>query len=180
MMELTLFLQICMGFFGIIGFLHGVYREFVATLGIVLGLWLITEFDWVLNVVLNVHDPGLNFAFSALLLIIFVFFAYQQAPTTFVPSRYRKGRGIRLPEYKGWQMRLMGAVLGAFNGYLVVGSLWYFMDQFEYPLSSLFMMPVSGSNSAEFVNNLPLVWLQQNNLLLAIIIAIVVLVIVFR
>ena len=58
-------------------------------------------------------------------------------------------------------MRLASAVLGAFNGYLVIGSIWYFMDQYEYPLDPLIMMPALGTGSANFIDKLPLVWENQ-------------------
>jgi hypothetical protein len=74
----------------------------------------------------------------------------------------------------------LGAVVGGFNGYLLVGSLWYLMDQYEYPLSNLFMQPAIGSRSAEFVGNLPLVWLQDNNLLLWIVMGLFLLIAIFR
>lgn len=181
MMELTLFLQLAMAFFGLIGYLQGIYREFVATVGLILGLFVITELDWVISFFLGRGDVTLRFIVDSLLLTLFAFFAYQQAPTTFVPSRYRRGRGgVSLPSYSAWQMRLVSALVGAFNGYLIFGSLWYFLDQFEYPLDSWVQMPELGTASADFVNYLPLVWLQQNNLLLIIVIAVFVLVIVFR
>ena len=181
MMELTLFLEICMAFFATIGFLQGVYREFVATVGIVLGLFVLTQFDWLIDIFLKNIGTSWRFGFSAVMLIAVTYFAYEQAPTTFVPSRYRRARGgPNLPNFQSWQMRLVSAGLGAFNGYLVVGSLWYFMDQYEYPLNSLFTVPALGSSSAEFVNKLPLVWLQQGNLIFWIIVAVFMLIIVFR
>ena len=181
MIELTLFLQIGMAFFATIGYLHGAYREFVATTGIILGLFLLTEFSWTINAVVGRGDASFRFIVDVILLTAFTFFAYQQAPTVFVPSRYRGSRGrANLPKYDNWQQRFMGAGLGAFNGYLIVGSLWYFMDQLEYPMSSLVSMPLLGSPSAEFVNKLPLVWLQQNDLLLFLVMGLFLLIIVFR
>jgi uncharacterized membrane protein required for colicin V production len=182
MMELSFFLRICIVFFGVMGYLRGFYREFVSLAGIVLGLFILVEFGWLVDFFLGYGNPTLRFLFNALILIILTFFAYQQAPTTFVPSRYRRGRSgtVKLPENEGWQTRSLGALIGGFNGYLVVGSLWYFMDQLQYPLYPLFMMPNLGTESAEFVANLPLVWLQQFNLLTIIVVVLLLVIFIAR
>lgn len=181
MMELILFLQICMGFFAVIGFLHGIYREIVATIGIILGLFILTQFDWIISLFFGRGDAAIRFLIDSFLIALFTFFAYQQAPNTFVPSRYRGSRGkAKLPEFDGWQMKLVSATLGAFNGYLVFGSIWYLMDQYEYPMPAWVAMPALDSSSADFVTRLPLVWLQQGNLMLFIVMAFFVMIYVFR
>lgn len=181
MMELSFFLRLCIGFFAVIGYLRGFYKEFVGLAGIMLSLFILTEFSWIFDFVAGRSNPTLRFLFDALLLIALTFFSYQQAPTTFVPSRYRGRRGeVRLPGQEGWQTRSLGALLGGFNGYLVVGSLWYFMDQLEYPLEPLFMMPALGTESADFVSRLPLVWLQQFNLLTWLVAGLFLIIIIAR
>jgi uncharacterized membrane protein required for colicin V production len=180
MMELTFFLQMCVVFFAILGFLRGVYKEFVAFIGIFISLFFLTEFDWLLDWVVGGMSAEVRFSVDAALIILMTFFSYQQAPFVFVPASYRKGNKIVLPLEKGWQRGLMGALVGGLNGYLVVGSLWYFMDQYEYPLSQLFMQPLVGSSSAAFVSNLPLAWLQQGNLLLWIVAGLFLLITIFR
>ncbi|HLA42208.1 MAG TPA: CvpA family protein [Aggregatilineales bacterium] len=180
MMELSFFLRLCVMFFAVMGYLRGIYKEFVGLAGIVLSLFLITQFDWVLDLFLGSSSASVRFAAIAILLIVLTFFSYQQAPTVFAPSRYRTGRGIRLPSDRNWQTNVLGALFGGINGYLVVGSLWYFMDQFEYPMDSLFLQPAVGSTSASFVTNLPLVWLQQANLLMWLVMGLFLLIIIFR
>lgn len=181
MMELSFFMQMCIGFFGVIGYLRGIYREFVSLAGIMLGLFILTEFAWLLDLVVGRSDTTIRFISNAFILILLAYFSYEQAPTMFAPSRYRNRRGeANLPTVEGWQIRIVGALIGAFNGYLVVGSLWYFMDQLAYPLDPLFRMPVLGSSSADFVNSLPLVWLQQGNLLVWLVAGLFLLIIVAR
>ena len=181
MMELRLFLQICMLFFGVMGYLRGVYREFISTVGILVSLFFLTQFDWIIGVLVPRMDAGIRFGINAIYIIAFAFFSYQQAATVFVPSRYRGSRGkISLPEFDNWQMKLVGAALGAFNGYLIVGSLWYFMDLLEYPFSGLFLIPRLESASANFVTWLPLVWLQQGNLIVWLVMGLFLLVVIFR
>ncbi len=182
MMELSYFLRLCIAFFAIVGYLRGFYKEFVALAGLTLALFILTEFSWFLDFIFGRTNATLRYLVDVVLLVVLTFFSYQQAPTTFVPSRYRRGRRgeIKLPGEEGWQTRFLGALTGGFNGYLVVGSLWYFMDQLEYPLSPLFMMPALGSESAEFVSRLPLVWLQQFNLLTWLVAGIFLIIIIAR
>lgn len=180
MMELSFFLRMCIFFFAVIGFLRGVYREFVGLAGILLGIFLLFEYGWVLDLFIGGTSPGTRFAIEAGLFVALVFFAYEQAPTSFAPRAYRTSAGrVRIPDDKNWQTRTLGAVFGGLNGYLVVGSLWYIMDQFEYPLDSLFVQPAVGSASADFVSNLPLVFLH-GNLLIALIMGLFLLIIIFR
>ncbi|NDJ85742.1 MAG: hypothetical protein GYB66_07640, partial [Chloroflexi bacterium] len=63
------------------------------------------------------------------------------------------------------------SLMGGFNAYLVFGSLWYFMDQLGYPLSPQITAPSPNSSSADMVSNLPLVWMQEGNLLTIFVIA---------
>jgi len=180
MMELVFFLRLCILFFAVIGFLRGIYREFVGLAGILLGIFLITEYGWILDLVIGSAGAGTRFTVEAAFFIGVVYFAYEQAPTTFAPSSYRTSSGkVRLPDDSSWQTRILGAVFGGINGYLVVGSLWYMMDQLEYPLDALFVQPLIGSASADFVGNLPLVFLH-GNLLTAVVMGLFLLIIIFR
>ena len=51
---------------------------------------------------------------------------------------------------------MLGGLVGALNGYLVSGSVWYFMHINDYPLAPFIEAPVEGSLSLSTVNNLPL------------------------
>jgi uncharacterized membrane protein required for colicin V production len=181
MMELSFFLRLCILFFGVMGYLRGFYKEFVGTAGIVLTLFVLVEFGWLVDFVTGNWSAVLRFYIDAIFLIAMTFFSYQQAPVVFVPRGYRTQRGtIRIPGADNWQERILGAVFGAINGYLVVGSLWYMMDQLEYPLDSLFIQPVVGSPSANFVDKLPLALLQQGDVLVVIVAILFIIIMVFR
>jgi hypothetical protein len=181
MMELSFFLQMCVIFFAVMGYLRGLYKEFVGLAGLILTLWMITQFGWIVDFLIGGAGAGQRFIVDAILFLIMVFFAYQQAPTAFAPRNYRtRGGTARIPGAEGWQMRFLGAVFGGVNGYVVVGTLWYMMDQLEYPLTSLFSQPALDSGSADFVSNLPLVWLQSGNLLTWLVAGLFLIIIVFR
>lgn len=164
MMQLSSVLWMFTLMFAAIGFLRGWTREVVATAGIILALFTQQQFSSLLFDPLTAGaTPETHFYLYAGILIVITFFAYQ-TPT----HAYRLSEG-RLwgSRREGLQERLLGTVLGAFNGYLVFGSLWYYLDAYNYPFYPYFIAPAPNSPSAQLVasNLLPLSWLVQGNLL---------------
>lgn len=51
----------------------------------------------------------------------------------------------------------MGGLLGALNGYLIWGAVWYFLDINDYPFSPLIIAPDPNSISAASLGSIPLV-----------------------
>lgn len=141
-------------FFGLIGFLRGWNKELIATAGIILGLFALFQFD---NIIRGVVLAGVNrdtvFLVQAIIFLVVVFFSYQQ--------RALGGRGGANPPGSGGrdnlQESVLGAVVGFLNGYLIWGSLWYFMDINEYPLAPSIVAPSPGSPSDQARELLPLV-----------------------
>ncbi len=66
-------------------------------------------------------------------------------------------QGSRSRQRSGTQAGIIGALVGAVNGYLVGTTLWYFLDVNEYPFSTFITPPTPGSASAEMVASLPIV-----------------------
>ena len=157
MMQLSAVLVMMSIFFAIIGFLRGWNREIVATAGIVLGLFALFQFDTILRGTLlaNVSRDQVFFVQTGIFAAI-VFFAYQTRSITGADirreEREREGRD-------NLQESVLGALLGALNGYLIWGSIWYFMDINEYPLAPFILAPSPGSASATTESILPLVLL---------------------
>lgn len=150
--------------FGLVGFLRGWSKEIVATAGIILALFATQQFNGIiLEPITTGATPEARFYLYAGILIIITFFAYQ---TPSYASRRSEGRlwgGRR----EGLQERLLGTLIGAFNGYLVFGTIWYYLDVMGYPFNPFFTAPAPGSPSANLIasNILPLTWLVQGNLL---------------
>jgi len=63
-----------------------------------------------------------------LILTILVFFGYQ---TPNIPRFAAKMTREKFQDI------LLGAFLGAFNGYLIFGSIWYFIDELRYPFPAI-------------------------------------------
>jgi len=151
MIELAAALWILAIFFGIIGFLRGFTRELVSLAGIILALFALYQFDPLLRGTLLASVPRDQvFLVQALIFVGIVFFAYQTRAL---------GRFQRSSERDNSTERLLGALLGFANGYLIWGSLWYFMDVNQYPLAPYIIAPGPNSISAQQIGILPLVLL---------------------
>jgi len=136
-------------FFGIVGLIRGWSKEIIATAGIVLGMFALFQFDTLLRGTILLRFPiDQVFFIQAGIFLVIVFFAYQNR--TFV--------GDRDPE-EGVQNALLGGLVGCVNGYLIGGSLWYFMDISQYPFDPYILAPAANSPSAQQIDLMPMVLL---------------------
>jgi len=121
--------------FGFIGAMRGWAKEILVIASLILALALITVLE---NLVPFLGDLLLRsgektqFWVHALLVGVLVFFGYQ---TPNLPTFAGKSRNDRI------QDSLLGFFLGAINGYLVVGTLWFFLDKAHYPFPTFQINP---------------------------------------
>jgi len=153
MIQLSSFLWISVIMFAFVGYTRGWTKEVIATAGIVLALFAIKQFETLLIDPLTDGKQVSKFYLLTTLLLILAFFAYQTPPE-------RLSRGTRtFSPRTGMQEGILGALVGALNGYLLIGSLWWYMDNLEYPLNPYIMPVAPDSPSARVVDALPLSWL---------------------
>lgn len=164
MIQLASVLYLAIFTFSIIGYLRGFDKELVALSGIVLAIFTLVQFNTFFASVASGSGNPLRtlFYFQAFVILTVTFFAYQTPPGRFVVSTGKRGRD-RI------QTRLLGVLAGGFNGYMVFGTLWYYLAEKGYPLDSI-APPSPGSASASLVSSLPLEWLLQGNLLTLLVI----------
>lgn len=149
MIELSAALWILALLFGVVGLLRGWTRELVSLAGIILGLFTLYQFDPLLRGTLLASVPRDQvFLVQAVLFIGITFFAYQTRAL---------GRFQRSNERDSTTERILGGILGFINGYLIWGTLWYFMDINQYPLAPFIIAPAPNSISAQQISLLPLV-----------------------
>ena len=156
MIQLSTMMVVLALFFAVSGYLRGSTKELIATAGIILGLFALFQFDTLIRgtILRNVSRDQV-FIVQALIFIAIVFFAYQTRALF-----GEEGGGGRRGAREGrdsLQDGVIGALLGFLNGYLIWGSLWYFMDINEYPLAPYIIAPAIGSPSDQARNLLPLV-----------------------
>lgn len=163
--------------FAIVGFLRGWTKEVVATAGIILALFASQQLSTILiEPLIQGAKPEQAFYLYSLLLLVITFFAYQTPGTAARLSEGRMWGGRR----EGLQERLLGMIVGGINGYLIFGSIWFYLFKFDYPvaLAPYIIAPPPGSASAAFVNALPLNFLAQSNLLTILVIVLFLFVII--
>lgn len=155
---LTVLFYIFVLLFAIIGAMRGWAKEILVTFSVILSLFLITVLETYVGIVKNtiVKAGGTPlFWMEATILILLVFFGYQT-------PNIRGIAGARFARER-LQDVLLGFLLGAFNGYLVVGSLWWFMDNAGYPYPNIVMPPVAGTPMGDaalrMLNYMPPEWL---------------------
>lgn len=175
MVQLYSMLWIMAAFFAVIGAIRGWSKEIVSTAGIILAMFALFQFDPLLRGVFLASVPRDQAFFVQIgLFAAIIYFAYQSRT---IVNR----RGPDNPNRA--QNAVLGGVLGALNGYLIWGAVWYFLDINEYPLSPLVIAPAPGSVSEATLNTIPLVLLgggaASNGELLTIIVIVLFLVVLF-
>ena len=134
-------------FVALTGALRGWRRELVGTTGILLGFFAIFQFDSLLrgSLFLLLTDE------QTFLLQMAVFLGI-------VILGYRSRFGIRENAQSG-RIRdtLIGGLAGFFNGYVIAGSTWYFLDFNRYPFSQLLSAPADTSVSFLGAGAMPIV-----------------------
>ncbi|MCB9452662.1 MAG: CvpA family protein [Anaerolineaceae bacterium] len=151
MIEMYAMLYFSAGFFAIIGILRGWNKEVISMAGILLALFALFQFDNILRGIILATVPSDQvFLVQVGLFGMVVYFAYQSR--SIVTTR---GRRANSPFANG----LLGLVMGAINGYLIWGSIWYFLDINDYPFNPIIIAPSPTSVSAQSIGSIPLVLL---------------------
>jgi uncharacterized membrane protein required for colicin V production len=122
--------------FGLIGVFRGWAKELLVAFSVILALAFNRLLERYVPVINTLPMDGLAiFWIRVIIILILVFFGYQ---TVALPRFAAKAAREKL------QDSLLGFVLGALNGYLVIGALWFYMDQAKYPFTTI-TAPVPGT-----------------------------------
>jgi len=162
--------------FALIGAMRGWAKELLVTSAVVLGLFL--------NAILETYitpyrtalflQPGPNqFIIRGVLLILLAFFGYQ---TPHLRALQDKLARERLEEL------LLGGLLGALNGYLLIGSIWYYLHQAGYPTTLVLWpppLPELEQQIAELVGYMPPAVLPIPHIYFAVGVVFVFIIVVF-
>jgi hypothetical protein len=126
--------------FGIIGAMRGWAKELLVAFSMILSLALLRLLEnyvpFIKAMAANPLDQGL-FWMRLLIVLVLVFFGYQ---TVALPRFASKAAREKLQDI------LLGFIFGAFNGYLVVGTIWFFMAEAGYPFGK-YILPPDGNSA---------------------------------
>jgi hypothetical protein len=141
MMTLSFAFWMYVFIFAVIGTMRGWAKELLVTFSVILALFIIAVIERfvptnIREFFLTPNQGVSQFWIRACIVIILIFFGYQTPNLPRVPA-------ARFAREK-LSDALLGFVMGALNGYLIVGTLWYFMDQSSYPFAPNITRPAPG------------------------------------
>jgi uncharacterized membrane protein required for colicin V production len=114
--------------FAIIGGMRGWAKELLVTFSVILALTLTTLLQSYVPFIRDVvaKQGPTYFWLRTIILLVLVFFGYQTPNIArFAPKMTREK----------FQDTLLGVILGALNGFLIIGSVWHYMDFAQYPFA---------------------------------------------
>lgn len=159
MVSLDILLWLFIIMFGIVGLMRGWAKEMLVTFSVILALFIVTVLETYVPFVAKLTmdsqrpggDPQTIFWLRVLILSALTFFGYQ---TPSIPKLAGSGRFAR----DRLQDALLGLFLGAVNGYLIWGTLWFFLNQAGYPFPGI-VSPDLTESARSLVKVLPPEWL---------------------
>jgi len=140
--------------FALVGAMRGWAKELLVTFSIILAMFSLTVLEAFLpffKETIQQSQPSTVFWLKSGILMALVFFGYQ---TPKIPRLAESERFIR----HVLQDTMLGAVLGGINGYLIFGTVWYYLHSTGYPYP--FVLPPdaltqSGQTALRWIENLP-------------------------
>jgi uncharacterized membrane protein required for colicin V production len=165
--------------FALIGMTRGWAKELLVTFSVILALFMIAVLErWApfFEAPADVALSAQQFWLRTGLLLALVFFGYQ---TPNIPKLAGTGRFVR----DHLQDSLLGFVLGAVNGYLIWGTIWFYLNSAGQPFQQILIPPPVGSQTEMAINQLlralPPTWLDVPFIYFAVAIAFAFVLVVF-
>jgi hypothetical protein len=136
--------------FAIIGAARGWSKEILVTSSVILSMFIITLLESYLPLMNDLAGTS-HFWVRAGIVGLLVFFGYQT-------PNFRPLAGPRFVRER-FQDILLGMILGGVNGYLIMGTLWFYMHEAGYPFAPYLASPSLddplGRAAMEMVGRLP-------------------------
>lgn len=144
MISLDVLFYIFILMFALIGAIRGWAKEVTVTFSAMLALFILSVMQTYIPAVktyLENSPASSQVLFKAAVLGIIVFIGYQ---TPNLPVF------MQSPNFKRKQVQdtILGFLIGGVNGYVIFGSIWYFMDAGGYPFSFV-LAPIAGTPAGE-------------------------------
>jgi hypothetical protein len=162
--------------FAVIGALRGWAKELLVAFSVIVGLAVNFVLKKYIPLVRSLEDTNSSlFWIRSLVVLCLVYFGYQ----TVISIAHLASKAAR----ERLQDTLFGAILGGLNGYLIAGTIIYYLVQANYPYPNIIAPPPQGTPLAESVNfmmqYLPPHILGEPAIYFAVILAFVFLIVVY-
>ena len=157
MIPLLVAFWILVVFFGAIGSMRGWAREIMVTFSAIVGIFLIVVLENYVPAVRDTLVPGGGkplFWERASIMVFLIFFGYQ------TPNL--KGWGAPRVRREKLQESLLGFFMGCVNGFIIFGSLWYYMWESAYPFEQITPPDIAtqiGQAASRLLEAFPPAWL---------------------
>lgn len=179
MISLNVLLFIFIALFAIIGAMRGWAKELLVTFSVILAMFCMTILETFVPFfkdTISTGTPQTIFWLRTGILAVLVFAGYQ---TPRIPRLADTGRFIR----NMFQDGLLGIFIGALNGYLIFGTIWYYLDVAGYPFQFVTAPDITtqaGEAATRLLAVLPPQWLMSTPAIyFAVAIAFVFVILVF-
>jgi uncharacterized membrane protein required for colicin V production len=130
MMSLTVVFYMYVILFAIIGGMRGWAKEILVSFSVILALTLTKLLESYVPFVRDVlpHQSSILFWLRTLIMIVLVFFGYQTVNIQRFAAKMTREK---------IEHTILGVVIGAINGYLIAGSIWFYLADAKYPFSMI-------------------------------------------
>lgn len=175
MISLSVLFWIFVILFALIGAMRGWAKEILVTSGVIVAIFVITILESFIPFIRDNMTPISAFWTRIGILAGLTFFGYQ-GPN--IPRLVESGKFIR----DRFQDILLGAFLGAVNGYMIFGTAWYYLNQVEYPFAWITapdQVTEAGQKALALLKLLPPAWLHSPVIYIAVAVSFVFILVVF-
>jgi uncharacterized membrane protein required for colicin V production len=120
--------------FGVVGWMRGWAKELLVSFSVILALALNHVLRRYIPIAQSLPETDVSlFWVRTIIVLVLVYFGYQ----TVVSIPHLASRAVR----ERLQDTLFGAILGAINGYLISGTVLYYMNTANYPFQNVISKP---------------------------------------
>ena len=135
MMSLAVVFWMYVILFAIIGGMRGWAKEILVSFSVILALAFIALLERYVPFIRDVLVPqksSVLFWLRAIILGLLVFFGYQTVNISRISAKMTREK---------LEHMILGLVIGAVNGYLIAGSIWFYMADAKYPFANIISAP---------------------------------------
>ena len=146
MMSLAIVFWMYVILFALIGGMRGWAKEILVSFSVILALAFTALLERYIPFIRDVLVPQKNsvlFWLRTIILILLVFFGYQTVNLSRISAKLTREKIEHI---------ILGTVIGAINGYLIAGTIWFYMADSNYPFAKIISAPTS--DIATIANNM--------------------------
>ena len=175
MLSLTFVFWLFVVIFAVIGAMRGWAKELLVTFAVILALFIITVMERFVPFIRDALAGTARFWLRSGILLALIFFGYQ------TPNLPRLAGNTRFARER-LQDTLLGLFLGALNGFLIIGSIWFYLHEAQYPFPYITAPDPNTAMGEAAIKLLPLLppqWLGTPAIYFAVAVAFVFVLVVF-